>query len=355
MDLAGAGVGIAQAVGGLSNPVGLAATLAIQDAKMMHKLYSTVSGAVDAEYEDDMKQAMADVTYITDGKNHAYIESIMSNKELSEKDKTIKIVRHYRNWKKVNNKKSIVERVIAIKDKEFKNSQKENILKLKDAIVDAGMIPTPELKLGLYEALYNQYKYNKENGIDGPIDLKSVLEPKEYHGEVNVDEYSSSLVGEKAKGIWQAFKEGFGFADGGIQPLASGGIVKQPIIGEKGQEAIIPFNNSPESKQTMMELGGVISDNIVQDMTDFSKTSKGIILKIVGEDYSLDTRSGKFGSEQIIDGIKNGMMSIANNNTSMMYKIAKGGNTSKVVNNITYYDPDYTYRTIEGSPTLMRA
>ena len=261
-------------------------------------------------------------------------------------------------------------------------------------------------------------------------------------------------------------KPNYNFAEGGTQkivPLASGGVVKQPIIGEKGREAVIPFNDSAEGKQTMMELGGVISDNIthqfgiggffknmlkragkyvlnrvtdrgmdylaskspevfdkiiplatqilgkldpfidksivfmdnvngiaeningivsdgknitskisnftvedavkiieqnpeiVQDILNLMQTSKGTMMKLAGETYFLDTQAGKIGSEQIIDGLKENAMNIANSNSAMVYKIAKGGNSSNTVNNIVYNNPDDMYRVAEGSPRNIRA
>ena len=139
----------------------------------------------------------------------------------------------------------------------------------------------------------------------------------------------------------------------------------EPVVDKVGQnnvqEAIIPFNDSLESKQTMMELGGVISDNIdkkdneiVSIMENLLDNNKSKITNITSSNYTLDVEAGKFGNEQIIDGIKESAANIVSNNNTMMYKIAKGGNTNNTVNNITYNDPDYTYRVAEGSPARIR-
>lgn len=92
--------------------------------------------------------------------------------------------------------------------------------------------------------------------------------------------------------------------------------------------------------------------SVIENLVDSHKAK---ISNITSTNYQLDAEAGKLGTEQIVDGLKENANQIVSSNNTAVYRIAKAGNTSSTVNNITYNDADRYYRMAEGSPAQIRA
>ncbi|WP_320179445.1 phage tail tape measure protein [Roseovarius pacificus] len=114
-----------------------------------------------------------------------------------------------------------------------------------------------------------------------------------------VTSHVGSLLAEGVGGLMSGllpFEKGGSFAQGRVQPFASGGIVSGPVtfpmrggmglMGEAGPEAIMPLSRGPDGKLGVQARGGGGPVNVVMNIhtpdTDGFRRSKGQIAAELG-------------------------------------------------------------------------
>ena len=123
-----------------------------------------------------------------------------------------------------------------------------------------------------------------------------------------VTEHVGGLLAQGVGGLMSGlfpFEKGGSFAQGRVQPFASGGIVSGPVtfpmrggtglMGEAGPEAIMPLSRGPDGKLGVQARGGGAPVNVVMNVTtpdaEGFRRSKGQIAAELGRAFGRGSRN----------------------------------------------------------------